>query len=137
MLHTRRIYLVVLVLPGLILLHLLLQTSQVTISDSYRARFNKATKAGSAHAVDDRVGWQSDGHSSDTNAPNRDDIPGLGSSKSGGSPSWTDLGQRLGRLTGVAAGRKKKVGSNEDASAENGQSNNFKRSGGSIYEVRH
>lgn len=128
MLFTRRIYVLVLILPGLILLHVLLQASQISLADSYRAGFSKALRPHSGDSVDERVGW----HNGDSNAPNRDSIPGLGSTKSGSS--WTDFGQRIGRLTGVAAGRRPSTGSaaNSGVAASLYSS---QRSSGSIYEV--
>lgn len=121
---TRRIYVVVLILPGLILLHVLLQTSQISLADSYKAQFLRPHR--DDDAIDDRVGWHING---DSNAPTRDSIPGLGSSKTGSS--WTDIGRKLGKLTGVSAGRRPSTHNN----AASSQSFTFKRSGGSIYEV--
>lgn len=134
---TRRIYIIVLILPGLILLHVLLQTSEISLAESYRIQINKALSRPN-HAIDDRVGWNSgDSSSSSSNAPNRDSILGLGSSKSGigggggGGSSWTELGQKLGKLTGVAAGRRPSTSKNLHA----GATFSSKRTGGSIYEV--
>lgn len=120
---------VVLILPGLILLHVLLQTSQISLADSYRAGLNKALRPHAGSSVDDRVGW----HSGDSNPPNRDSIPGLGSTKSGSS--WTDFGQRIGRLTGVAAGRRPVTSTDNGKYGDAGRSSSFRRGGGSIYEV--
>lgn len=157
MLLTRRIYLVVLILPGLILLHILLESSQVSLADSYRASLRAAARLRKSRegVVDDRVGWSNGddkdfgfgfggsglgGGAPDSNSgsPNRDSIPGLGTHKSGdgitGKSSWTDFGQRLGRLTGVADSRN--GASKAGEAGEAGRSNFFQRSGGSLYEVR-
>lgn len=129
MLLTRRIYIIVLFLPGLILLHVLLQSSQISLAESYRAGLNKAIRPYAAgNSIDERVGW----HNGDSNVPNRDSIPGLGSTKSGSS--WTDFGQRIGRLTGVAAGRRPSSAHLASAGATT-SSYASQRSGGSIYEV--
>lgn len=123
---TRRIYVIVLILPGLILLHVLLQTSEISLAENYRTQISKAlSRPDSGNAIDDRVGW----HIGDSNAPNRDSVPGLGSSKAGSS--WTDLGQRLGKLTGVSAGRRPVTSQN----GKSGSALSSKRTGGSIYEV--
>lgn len=125
---TRRIYIIILILPGLILLHVLLQSSQLSLAESYRAGFSKAIRPYSGSSIDERVGW----HSSDPSVPNRDSIPGLGSTRSGSS--WRDFGQRIGRLTGVAAGRRPSS-AQSIGNSDIGHSYSFQRSGGSIYEV--